>query len=177
MKSVWGHFIFIVIVGTLSSCGNVALESRSFKIGDKTAEQYYRQFVYRNDGSGSLPYHYLSRGFSKLKKIDNKENLYYSASLFLREDGNFVLDYEEWQGEEPSGGMTSLRPVFRTRKRGAWRVSETSLVLDGVGNGSALDYNNQPSVVVKFGVPLNAPELKNQSALFSMVQANVGLVE
>jgi len=156
--------------------GDPVVEEERF-INGKPVAAYYQQFHYKKAEGEDLPYHYLSNSYTKLKAIDTKKSLYFTASLFLFEGGEYAIDYEEAVGEKSDDGFITMTSVFKTRLRGTWRIEELGLVLEGLGRGAGFTYNDKDAFWFKFERALNAPELAEKSDNFYYTSSNQGFDE
>lgn len=144
-------------------------------INGKPVADYYRQFLYRKVDNEALPFRYLSNAFTKIKKIDDNKTLYFTASIFLLEDGTYVLDYEEAIGEKSDDGFITVTTDFKTRVKGAWRIEDLALVLDGIGKAAGFVKNEKDAIALKFEKVLHAPELNGTTDYFYYTSSNQGL--
>lgn len=165
-------FLFALI---LAGCGLDSITTKEENlIGDVPAEKYYRQFLYKKDEGEALPYRYLSQSLTKIRTISDKENLYFTSSLYMQADGRYVLDYEEAQGNEVDGMLTT-KPVFRKRLEGKWSVDKTALVIENVGRGAGLKYNEEDTVALVITSPIHDTAVKDKSAVYYYTQSNKGM--
>lgn len=174
------YAIFALLIsgcGTPATSSHIPVAQEEHRIGGMLAKDYYRQFLYRKIDDDQLPFKYLSNSFTKLKKIDAKNNLYFNASLYLLGEGKYVFDYQEVVGETGSDGMMTTKPVFKKRIHGNWQVSEVALLVDGVGQGAGFTYNEKETLNLKFDRAFHAPELKEKSDWFHYTSSNQGMPE
>lgn len=185
-KFTFGVVFASCLIVTLGGCGTKVttggedkpvVQEEEYRIGGVLAKDYYRQFLYQRHPEETLPYHYLSNSFTKLRKIDASTNLFFNASLFLLDGGDYVLDYQEVTGETDADGVMTIKTVFKTRVRGKWSIVQTTLALDGVGRAVGFKYNDKDTLNLKFDRAFNAPELKDKPDYFYYTSSNLGMPE
>ena len=101
--------MFIALTLILSGCGSNDSggpvsnnpaddnEKRTFEFNGKPTDQYFRQFLYKKDSDKFSPYRYLIADDQKLR-VEGDRTRYANSSLFLLEDGTYVLKYDEALG-------------------------------------------------------------------------------
>lgn len=173
---VWGLALLL-----LAGCGSSAsvsppapVEEGGYINGKKVAD-FYRQFQYRKIEGEDLPYRYLSNGYTKLKTIGPNKNLYFTANIFLLENGEYVLDYNEVTGEKSEDGFMTLTTVFTQRYKGRWKVDYIAIQLDSRIRGAGATVNEKDVLSLTFQEPFNAPELKDKADIFYYTSSTQGL--
>lgn len=171
--------LIIALITILSGCGSSnsgggGHETNEFEFHGKSADQYFRQFLYKKDSDQYTPYQYLASDSQKMRAEGEKTRIY-SSRLFLIEDGTYVLKYEEFLGKPTTtGGMIGLVD-FKQELRGTWKVDEMNLVISDVGTGTGLVYNDKETVALKFERDIHTEGLNGKIAFMSYVRSNVGL--
>jgi len=173
--------VWLLVVVGVAGCGSSVSvgpqeEIREEKyINGKKVSEFYRQFLYKKVEGEDLPYRYLSNSFTKLKAIDAKKSLYFTASIFLLDGGQYVLDYSEATGEKSDDGFMSMTTTFTQRYKGTWAIDDMAIILDSHAKGVGFLSDEKDALSLTFKAPFNAPELKDKADVFYYTSSTQGL--
>lgn len=117
----------------------------------------------------------MSNSYTKIKQLEVGTNLYFNASLFLLENGDYVMDYQEVSGSVGSDGFMTVTPVFQKRLKGKWAIDKTALKIEGVGTGAGFTINKDEVLAFKIEQKINAPEATEKLDYFYYTASSSGM--
>lgn len=158
----------------MAGCGlelNHSEKHESKEINGKTPEDYYNQFLYRQEGK-----YYRFLVSSTVALTSNREK-FVSLDVFLMNDHTYTAKYEELKKDSDSGSITSYSSTYEKSLRGTWRVDDMSLKLSGdlSGTGNGLNYNNAEAVVFKADSDIHTPGLAQTQLILIFGSSTKGL--
>lgn len=153
--------------------GKNTSEQRTVTVNGEKPEDYYNRFLYRTSGychDHSIYFQYLSSmGLVLDDSLDGKP-MRAELEVFLNKDRTYQANYEERKVRYFTENGYGYDIVFRKQISSTWNISENGqLVLNGIGVGSALKYNDRPAVMLTASVDIHQSGLKGQNIVLAMV--------
>ena len=143
-------YIFAVVAG-LSSCDSEikkdsidSLDSKStFQINGMKPSKFYNQFIYntttvknKETNEETNYFHYLTFSQSKAELLNGR---FADIEIAMYKDGKYAYKYSEWKKDaDQSYGNDSYLGVLSRAGIGTWKVKETKLIFDNLGDASGL---------------------------------------
>lgn len=157
----------------------------NYLINGKEPSDYYRQFIYtlRGDCEKGFDHKRLAPdGFQiHVGWDDEGKRIVADIDLYLERDGVYVLDYQQFvpiynEGSSNSYTYSTNHPKYLEKRiKGDWRVQDDKVVLAGFAVGSAITYNERPSILFEYTENIGTEELVGVQDIFYMVFSNHGL--
>lgn len=164
MKSIAHIAMQLLLSATALSTAHAQGESL-YQINGQDPEKYYSQFMFRTEGSCSKPplyFHFLNPRTIKNKIGVNAQgqDVNVSLSIFMTNSSEWIAYYEEQDVIE----YTQIGLIYGNTRplivRGRYHVDKDKLVLESLGEASAVKYNGQNAIELVFAEDLNSPGLK-----------------
>lgn len=157
-----------------SDHGSGGNQTETYELNGKPADEYYKQFLYKKDTNENPPYRYLVSGWEKMRE-EGAKTRYYDVSLFLLQDGSYVLRYEELFAKPVANGLQSEGTDFTQELRGTWKVDKADLVISDIGTGTGLVYNDADTVALRFDRNIHTEDLSGKMAILKYGRSSSGL--
>ena len=130
-----------------SNGGHSETVTRHFApVGYESYEAYYNKFLFEPQECNPDKSRYYrfagSDGFSKIK--EDKEH-YFDVDLHLLKDGTYIVEID-FLLPAPQWGFNTMIVEKTEVQRGRWSVVEEKIVLENLGYGKALTYNDSPAI-------------------------------
>ena len=181
MKSVF-KIAALGLFFTLAACSRSneshSTASTTYQVNGMSPENYFRQFLYRQTGScRSLQeaHHYAMSEDVKIGVTPFGKDVLANLSLFMKEDGTYKALYQEMivQRYFPDGGGYYYDSPKERVFAGQWGISGGKLVLSGLGQASALQYNGRPTAQLVVEVDILSAGFKGKTLLIRQIEGSI----
>jgi len=145
---------------------------------DENDLAYFKQFIYAKESIGNDPdfpqyqYRFIVTKWNDMVQMPDGRYLNPSVSIFLYDNGTFLMTYKENYFETPTSTQFSLGPCRKIE--GKWSVPEKQLVLEGVGRADRAFVDGKNALDLIYDVNLNSQGLKDHHVESSYGYANYG---
>lgn len=175
--------IFLMALSLLSACSrnsnthkDANARNRTVLVNEEKPTDYYNRFLYHTSGNCrdySLNYHYLNSQDITLTNMSNRKQMKIDLKVYLHKDKIYQADYQEREVSYVTNDGYGYSVTFQKRISGTWKTTkEGQLVLENLGVGSPLKYNDRPAVLFKPTIDIHQPWFKSQSIILSMVASS-----
>jgi hypothetical protein len=165
--------LLVILVLALGGCmaptDDVELDTEGLRPSASTGKAdglgpraYFEQFRYAIDesagyyASGQPRRTRMATSWGPRTQIETAEGPgHVGLGLWLLEDGTAYADYTELRAVDAVQSVQVADRIVRTR----WRVEGEQLVVDGIGTGVGVDYNEIPAIRLRFTSDVISPGL------------------
>lgn len=168
----------------LSACSSraasdAANENHTSKvmIEGKESNDYYNQFLARTDGScakGSVWFRFLSIDSVLLSKNSSGNDIRAELRIFMSADHTYRAIYQEQEVFEYTELGYKYQILEDKKLAGRWSVESDHIMFEGIGAGSALTYNEKPTIALDFTHDIRTAGLNGKSTLAHYVVSSAG---
>lgn len=154
----------------------MSVSSSSF--ADENDVAYFKQFIYVKESIGNDPdfpqyqYRFISPKWNDMVPMSDGRYLNPSVSIFLYENGTFMMTYKENYFETPTS--TQFMPGPCRKIEGKWSVPQKQLVLEGVGRADRALVDGKNAMELIYDVNLNSAGIKDHHVEASYSYGNYG---
>ena len=166
----------ISVLVLLSACARGSSENISpnthtseVSVNNEKAEDYYNRFLFRTTGKCSeysIYFHFMTSEGVKIDNDVNGQHIRAKLEIFTSKNGTYTANYEERLVRYYIDNGYGFNVVFKKRIQGKWLVdNQGKLILEGLGVGSGIIYNNVPSILLSADKDIHRSGLKGQKIL------------
>jgi len=155
-----------------SDCGDSCDGPQDSTINGLPPAEYYDLLTYAVDQESALPFRYLDTWGPRFKVDDN---IHATAELYLLDDGEFYLSYEEWERVTSS----ESHQVAEQMLQGRWSIDGLTLLVGDVGTAQGIDLSSRaggsPGLAFTFSRDIVGAGVEGRTMMMGLVSSSGGL--